>query len=413
MKRTRSVMRAGAAVVAAFALVLTAACGDDDDDDDGSTTGGGSTSGEPIKIMNWTAVDNPSYNATDTRAGAQARAAAINEAGGIGGRPLELEFCNTNFDPNGEAACARRAIDEGFVAVVGSTSFFPNTFPLLERAGIPYIGGIGTNPNELTSEVSFPLAGAIPGWFQGTAALAVQAGARNVSIVTSPVGSAELAGEQMAVGLRAAGIEPVRKVSAPVGQPDMSAVATEAAEGVDTVLIGAIPSDALKVVQSLRQSGFTGRITSPTTQFPDDTIAALGDGANGILLTSQVVPVTQTDNEAIAAFIEDMNATAPDERKAERAIVSWAAVGLFAELVERMDGEITAATVLDAMSKVDDPIDVGVVAPYRTTGEPTVAEFPRIFNPTVVFTEIRDGKITQTSDGFVNPFQILAEAAGG
>lgn len=396
--------------VSAVAALLVTACGDDDDDGD---SGAADASSAPIKILNWTTVGHANYSAPDTKAGAQAKVDAINAAGGIKGRQLQLEFCNVNFDPNGEAACARQAVDGGFAAVVGATSFFPNTFPLLERAGVPAIGGIGLIPQEMRSEISYPLGSGTPGWTQGSAAFLVQRGAKRVAIVTSPIAAAQYGAENMKLGLQRAGLEPVRSVDAPVGAPDQSTVAAQAAEGTDAVLIAAVAGDAIKVIQSLRQSGYAGLIATVSAQFPQDVLNTLGDDANGMLLTSQTVPVTQEDNPAIAEFIKDMDALDPAEKKSERAQISWGAVALFAGVVERMDGEVTASSVRAAMDDLSEPVDVGLVAPYRTDGEAPSPELPRLFNPTIIFTEVRDGRLVQVSDGFVNPFELLTEAAGG
>lgn len=405
MARPRK-MTTGLLALVAAAMLVVSSCGDDDDD----TSGGGAASGEPVKILQWTSIDNPNFDAPDARAGAQARVQAINEAGGIDGRPLELEFCNTMFDPNREAACARQAVEGGFAAVVGSYAFFPNTLPLLERAGIAFIGGQGLTPAELTSKVSFPIASGIPGWFQGATALALERGAQRVAIVSSPIAATEFAARLMTQALERVGKPAVHNVVAPLGQPDQSAAATEAADGTDAVVLGSAPSDTIKVVQALRQSNYSGRIASVSSQFSADTIGTLGAGtAEGILLTSQMAPVSQTDNPAIAEFIENMDAVAPSEVKSERAVTAWAAVDLFAKLVDRMEGDISAATVLDAMTNLSDPIDVGVTAPYRTTGEPAVPDFPRIFNPTIWFTEIKGGAVVAEGDGPVNPFQLLAD----
>src|SRR5438128_12135544 len=75
--------RAGlVAVLAVGALIAVAAAS------------AGPKAGTPIKLMVIAPVATPIQNYPDAQAGAQAAAAAINKAGGIKGRQIELTFCN-------------------------------------------------------------------------------------------------------------------------------------------------------------------------------------------------------------------------------------------------------------------------------------------------------------------------------
>ena len=48
----------------------------------------------------------------------------INERGGIAGRPLEVTVCDEQFDPAVATTCARQAVEEDMVSIVGSFTFF-------------------------------------------------------------------------------------------------------------------------------------------------------------------------------------------------------------------------------------------------------------------------------------------------
>lgn len=63
------------------------------------------------------------------------RAAAINEAGGIKGRKIELTVCNDKFDPNTAADCARQAAPKRVVTVIaGYQPLVPQVIPVVEAA---------------------------------------------------------------------------------------------------------------------------------------------------------------------------------------------------------------------------------------------------------------------------------------
>lgn len=99
--------------------------------------------GEPIELgminqENTAAGSFPELSGAD-----QAGIAFINEQlGGVDGRPIELEVCNTKFSPEGSTACAQQFSEAGVPAVLGGIDVFGNAVDTLEANGIPYVGGI-------------------------------------------------------------------------------------------------------------------------------------------------------------------------------------------------------------------------------------------------------------------------------
>ena len=148
--------------------LVAAACGggDDADGDEGADDGGTETSedvaeaptGEPIKVMTVTTLNaaGPTYqNIANT---AEVYAEYINARGGIAGRPLEVTVCDEQFDPAVATTCARQAVEENMVSVVGSFTFFAESIvPVIAESDITWFGPCcPITPSELTSEHSFP-----------------------------------------------------------------------------------------------------------------------------------------------------------------------------------------------------------------------------------------------------------------
>jgi hypothetical protein len=169
-----------ATALAAGALVtctaLTVGCGVVP----GTTAGSGDG---PIKVMTWAPSDTEATNKPGMPAFARAYARWINSKGGINGRRLTVLTCNEHNDAVSAATCARRAVKENVVAVVGSYSQYGDSFfPPLEGAGIPYIGGYGVTNDEFTSPLSYPVNGGQPTLLAGLGKeLAAACG--NVSLV--------------------------------------------------------------------------------------------------------------------------------------------------------------------------------------------------------------------------------------
>ena len=63
--------------------------------------------GEPIVIGIYTPADNPSFTAPELIDGAEAATDYVNnQLGGIGGRPIQLESCTTDYTAPRLTACA-------------------------------------------------------------------------------------------------------------------------------------------------------------------------------------------------------------------------------------------------------------------------------------------------------------------
>lgn len=105
--------------------------------------------GEPIKLAalysltgGLSSLDGPSLK------GAELHVAQINEAGGVLGRPLELEVFDTRTDQQVTATAAQEAVSSGAVAGFGQsdTTFVMAAAPTFQEAGIPFVTSGATHP---------------------------------------------------------------------------------------------------------------------------------------------------------------------------------------------------------------------------------------------------------------------------
>src|SRR5688500_17904726 len=119
--RVRNILRIAAPLV--IAAIVAAGCGSDDDDasaDSGPTTTARQLTGEPIKLGMIGVLSGPAFNPGRVE-GAKAAAKAINDAGGIDGRPIEIVACDSGLStvkPTGAIDCATDAIKAGVLASV-------------------------------------------------------------------------------------------------------------------------------------------------------------------------------------------------------------------------------------------------------------------------------------------------------
>ena len=363
----------------------------------------GPATGEPIKLLNISTLESPVFSAPQVQSAIEARVKSINEAGGVAGRPIEIEFCNDKFDPNEASACARKAVDEKVVAVVGSLNLFAaNIFPILSDAGIPWIGGAGSSGAiELTDPISYPIHGGTPSMIVGDgAALVTMKGAHTVSIVGDDNPGSANGVDLFEQGVSLAGGES-KTFIAPAGTVDYSALVGQAMEGnPDAVAVATVPANAAKFIKTLRDAGYKGVVGGVSSAFPKAAIDALGADANGILIGFRMIPTTNTANPTVAKFLADMAAHAPDAQIDELALDAWIALGFFADVASRVDtiDSVSVRAYLDDPALK--PIDLGVLPAYGSLKAPE--KYPRARNFVTILAEIDNGKVNQLGD-FYDP----------
>lgn len=353
--------------------------------------------------MNIGSYDNPVYAIPEVKTAMQAAVDKVNAGGGIGGHPLRAVYCDDQLSPNGATACAQQAQSEKVAAVVGAVEVIGDALPVLEKAGIPYIGGAGISPQELTSSISFPLASGTPGWYRGIATAAVSAGKTKIAVIHADNASAEGSAQYAVKAIEDAGLKPVRNIVAPAGQADYSAQAAAASEGgVDAILLVVTPEQSTPIIRALRQGGYTGLVSALASNFAPDQIKALGTDAEGGLSVSQVTSVSDTSNPVEAEFTAAMKAKDPKAVVDEVGLITWTAVDLFQKVASTLQ-TVDAASVLSGFENLNTPIDLGSTGPYKVLGTNPPSEFPRIFNPTVTVAKVSDGSLVGAG-GFIDPF---------
>lgn len=412
-------------VAAAMALlvVMVSACGGSSssssetsaESTSGSTeeasTGGSSedasseeASGEPIKLMTMNVV-NSEINSAEIQESAEARADMVNEEGGIGGRPIEIINCNTKLDPNVSVQCARQAASEHVTAVVGSLVFFPQVYPILEQSGIPFIGGLGITPEELEAKISFPVGGGEPAWFFGEAKAFQDLGVKHPAFITCEPEACLLSYEVFTEGWENLGEKgPIPKIILPEGQTDMTSIAAAATEGdTDGIVLSVYDSVNNQLIKAIRQTGFKGPLITNATNISTETIESLGKANTEELYVSGLgLPATSQQPPAIA-YREAMKKYAPKANLTEFGTNAWAATDLFVKLAEKMEGEIDASTVKEALENETGEIKTEIFPPWTTPKNPVNPRWPRLERIEAAISKAQpDGTLEQEEPGFIN-----------
>ncbi len=408
---------------AVVALVLTA-CSSSKDSGGGASTSAPTSAASsasssapdksPITVGSMASLTNPKYSTPQVRDGIQAAIDDINAAGGVGGHPLKLDFCDTAFDPNKELSCARKLIADKVDVFVNPAVLADASgaeYKAIQAAGIPVVGTEGQSPAELNTPVVFPLSSGIPGWVYGSVDALLQAGSKKISLFLAAGPTGQFLGSLADGALKSAGLTAVRTVNEDAtADPTFDATAAKViGGGVDGVVLLISPVNMPAAVTALKNAGYTGKISSITALFAPAILKALGTKADGILLASQLAFQTDTSNTGIAKFNSDMKQYVPDAVVDETTLFSWSATQLLAKVAGPANAA-TAADILAAFTGLTSPVDIGTAAPYSTNNASPLSDYPRILNPTAQYGVIQGGALTPDGKGFQNPFTDLAQA---
>jgi ABC-type branched-subunit amino acid transport system substrate-binding protein len=416
--RTTPLHRTGVVLAGALAVALgLSGCGSTDAT--GSNTGSANEplaglTGDPIRVMtigNWTQPQLGTAN-PEFPAGAQAAAAAVNAAGGIDGRPIDVIVCSDELSTDTARQCALDAVDDGVVAVVGlQTTNEVTILPVLESAGIPAVGVYPFTDVALTSPVSFPDVSGFVGQTLGMGLQLADAGADDVTVVV-PGGLGGIAtevGDAVEAGSTSGGSDFQGLVQIPAKSADLSPAIATATEGGASV--AGFASDEAAFINAMRTLAPDSKISTFPFNLTDSVIESAGSAAEGVLAVDGLVPPT-ADTPGTKQYAEELAGFDPTLPTSTTGLHEWLAMWTFARVIADLD-TIDAASVSTAMSEVNG-LDMGGIVPDYTTTSTSTA-YPRMFNSTIVFQEVQDGELVlQNSDAdpFVSIESLITDFSG-
>ena len=381
-------IRSGTLVIAAGAsLVLAlAGCGDDSSSNE-PTSSKQNFTGDPVTVMTIAPVDTAAINQPEIHDAAKAAATSINNAGGLNGHEVKVINCNDGNDTNKAAECARQAVSENVAAVLGGFTTNGATInPILDQAGIPWIGAPGFSPNELADKNSFPLLSGAP-TFAGIAAKAAKDGCTSVATVLYDTPTTGKAVDLINLGLTAAGGKPATNIKVPTTTTDFGSVAKSAGES-DCAIIG-LPNDQTVAVAKAGESvGVDTRYYILSGGLNDTVLSQAGKAFEGAGSASNFVVASNPVWDEAKASTDDVDWTGPYNQD------TWASYKVFAEVMAAQP-DITAATVTAAMSGAKDIDAGGLMAPVDFTTEFAVPGLNRVFNRNVVYITADGGEVVQ------------------
>ncbi len=343
----------------ALALCAGVIAGCGSDSGGSATTGGGGSApaGKPVKVG---LIANPVELRTNIAA-VEAAIHALNERGGLDGRPVELVHCDDKANPNVTSSCGRKMVDEKVIAMVGGGNVNGNLLvPIFRNAKIASIGATAADPQQLTAAEYFYFTAGEP--TDVIAAYSGQAGLKTtVFAIELPDTQALL--EPTLTAAKEAGTPMLTTVEVPVKQADYAPVIQSGKpDEANAAMLVVSPSQEPAIVQTARSEGW-----EPTwlleSEPQDPVVEAMGGTATNVVYPSPFPAlVPESEDPDVRRYLDELQAAADDGvEAADQALAhptyteaeGWLAVQVLEQMVK--DGEIkelTAPAVLAALQNV-------------------------------------------------------------
>lgn len=414
----KSLSRSLVVVVLALAALVFAACGDDDED--GSAPGGDSQAessgpepqGEPINAMTIASVNTEGPAFPNIQITSELYEQWINDNGGIKGRPLDVTFCDDQGVAPEATACARQAVRDEMVAVVGSYTFMAESIvPVLERGDISWFGTCcpGT-PSELTSQASFPV-GSGPLYSSGMVTKAVEDGCETINAVV--IDGAQPYIPLMENAMQSVGQEFANEpIILPATSQDYSPQVAEAtSDDADCVLMVVSETPYQAWMPAWAQSGTEAKMYGPQGNLNSKVAEGFEAATEGDVTAGSYPDISTEPWADYRAALEQYDAPDGEDYNSLGGMGTWAGYTAFAQIIEGTDGPIDGASFLEAASTTGNLDLNGMVPPLDFTQEWTeLPDYRRLFNHGVVFSQLNaEGEL----EPLTTEFEDVTDAALG
>ncbi len=392
-------------VVLVLALAVLAACSSGDGGSAGEGDPDSGLTGEPILVGLINQEDTPVGSFPELRRGADSAVRHVNnDLGGVGGRPIRLDPCATKGTAESSQACATKLAGAKPVAVLGGVDLgATGSLPVLEKAGVPYLGGSPQLGEELTASGSFMLTGGTVADLLGQADYALdglrakKVGALYVDlpgVLTTVVKASE-------VVLRLKGATDVKLVAAKADEADFAPALKAVSKSEPDVIFVIFPAQSCaRIMQTAKSLGVTAKMFYPGVCASRSVVDAAGAGADGAYFASGYLPFGDPSPEV---------ATWRERTKVE-SVVSQAGFSVVMDLHALLardpaGAEITPATVTAALKATKD--QPGYMAhPYTCDGK-QVRLLKAVCNADVRILQYREGTFADVLAGWTNGSDLV------
>jgi ABC-type branched-subunit amino acid transport system substrate-binding protein len=373
----------------------------------GASASAASCTGTTVKVMTIATLSGAVGLHKEIPEATQSAAKAINASCELG-VPMEVIACDDKFDPNTASACARQAVSEKVLAVIGDTGQFgQQTIPILRAAKIPTVGFYQNGKEASSSPTSFPFEFGLT-LVRGEIDTAASLGATKIAMVYINTPAVQFLVDLAKTQIASLGGKLVASIGVAPTATDLSTAAGQVtSSGAEAVLPILLEGGTLQLLKAMRDQGTdlnkVHYITSGLTATPA-VLAKWGAATTeGIYITQGAWPIQDSSNAGIAKMRAELSAAGNDpSAQSDYGVIAWTAMHSVAKL---MKGEATIDGA-SLMAKLNSsPVVTEPTIPSIDFSKPAYPSDPvlsklRIFANQVIASRIVKGTPQVITDGF-------------
>lgn len=379
-----------------------------------SGEGSAEASGEPIKLMTVTTLNaaGPTYqNIANT---ANVYADYINARGGIAGHPVEVTVCDEQFDPAVATTCARQAVEEGMVSIVGSFTFFAESIvPVIAESSITWFGACcPITPSELSNPYSFNI-GNQPMYAVGAVKKAVDDGCESINAVIIDGAQVFIPPMENAIGALGQSFGDV--IILPPTAQDYSAEVAQATTDADCVVAVISETPYITWNTAWSQSGTDAVQYGPQGNLNEISASGNEEATDGDIIVGMYPDISTPPWDEYRAALDEAGLDMSEyDYNSLGGLGTWAAFVAFAQIAETIDGDITAESFYEAANATSNLDLNGMVPVLDFTQEWTdgLEGYNRLFNRSVVYSQLENGKVVPLTTEFEDVSDLATGNAG-
>jgi branched-chain amino acid transport system substrate-binding protein len=265
---------------------------------------------------------NAASTFSDAENGAKAAFDAINRAGGIDGRQIQLVTADDQSSPTGDLSAMQSVVNQGVFMIENFSPYLFGGYKVASAAGIPVIGGGFDGPEWALTNNMFSYFGGITSNQVSentyTANFFKLVGATNVGGLAYGISPSSTGGMiNLGKTLKSIGLKMgYQNLSVPFGTVDVTAyILAMKQAGVDAAACSCVQSTNLALFVGLKQAGMTNvkaysLSSADSSVFSNPTAAQAAEGA----YYNSLIPPPDVNSQATTTFMNNVAAVNPGYR---------------------------------------------------------------------------------------------------